>query len=337
VDGLIGPTTSPPALQEQALQRAERSARALGAGGGADGRAPLDDLANDRAGLRRAAREFEALFYGQLIRAMRATVPENGFWGQGGGSKIYRQMHDEALADQLAARGGLGISDLIVQQLRSGVQAAAGSGAETDARSLATGPPTPVAMQRRVEAYRQQAAPVEGRVAALARLRRQADALGGAAADSLRRFGHEITAAAEAAGIEPALVLAVVVRESAGDPQAVSPRGARGLMQLMPATAAELGVRNPDDPAQNIHGGTRYLARMLDRYGGDLELALAAYNAGPGNVDRAGRKVPEFPETVRYVAAVQDLFDRLGGGSGTDLDKDSTVKSLDEPVQESQP
>lgn len=110
-------------------------------------------------------------------------------------------------------------------------------------------------------------------------------------------------AAAERYGLEPSLVLAVIAVESAFQPQAVSHRGAQGLMQLMPATAAELGVADAFDPAANLDGGTRHLRDLLQRYSGDLSRALAAYNAGVASVERHGG-VPPFPETQRYVAAV---------------------------------
>jgi len=125
-------------------------------------------------------------------------------------------------------------------------------------------------------------------------------------------FAAEIRRAASAHAVEEALIRAVIHAESAYQPDAVSPRGARGLMQLMPETQAELRVPDAFHPAGNIDGGTSYLARMLNEFGGDLELAAAAYNAGPGAVrDHGG--VPPYPETREYVRRVLILYRRYLG------------------------
>jgi soluble lytic murein transglycosylase-like protein len=117
-------------------------------------------------------------------------------------------------------------------------------------------------------------------------------------------YGAEITAAAKRHGIDPALLAGLVKQESGFNPTAGSPAGARGLTQLMPATAAGLGVTNVLDPAQSLEGGAKYLRAQLDAFGGDVSRALAAYNAGPGAVKRYGG-VPPYAETQNYVRAVQ--------------------------------
>jgi soluble lytic murein transglycosylase-like protein len=109
--------------------------------------------------------------------------------------------------------------------------------------------------------------------------------------------------AATREGLKEDLVRAVIQRESAFKPCAVSPKGAQGLMQLMPGTANDLGVSDPFDPKQNIDAGTRYLKQLLTRYNGNMELALGAYNAGPARVDKAGG-VPNIPETKTYVLEI---------------------------------
>ncbi|HXW62302.1 MAG TPA: lytic transglycosylase domain-containing protein [Candidatus Acidoferrales bacterium] len=124
--------------------------------------------------------------------------------------------------------------------------------------------------------------------------------------------------AAERNNLDPALVKAVISTESGWDPNAVSPKGAVGLMQLIPETAQRYGVNNSFDPAQNIEGGSRYLKALLVRYKGDLTRSLAAYNAGERTVDLNGG-VPAIPETQRYVRKVTNAYFQPGSGRNPNL------------------
>ena len=125
------------------------------------------------------------------------------------------------------------------------------------------------------------------------------------------RYDSIIERAATSASVEPNLLRAVIVVESGFNSRAVSKRGAVGLMQLMPATATRFGVSNPYDPLQNVHAGARYLKFLIDRFGQDVRLALAAYNAGEDAVDRNGGQIPPFSETMAYVPRVLKIYQML--------------------------
>ncbi len=123
------------------------------------------------------------------------------------------------------------------------------------------------------------------------------------AAGRSKNYHSIIKKAANSFGLDPALVKAVIRAESGGNPMAVSSKGALGLMQLMPGTAEELMVYDPLDPEENIWGGSQYLSRLLNMFDGDIISALAAYNAGPGAVERFGG-LPPYRETINYVQRV---------------------------------
>jgi soluble lytic murein transglycosylase-like protein len=125
------------------------------------------------------------------------------------------------------------------------------------------------------------------------------------------QYDAVITGAAKAATIQAALVRAVIVVESGFNPRAVSKKGAIGLMQLQPATAKRYGVKNIYDPEQNVRAGAHYLSDLLNRFDSNLELALAAYNAGEKAVERYGRHVPPYRETLAYVPSVMKVYQRL--------------------------
>ncbi len=124
-------------------------------------------------------------------------------------------------------------------------------------------------------------------------------------------FQKLIHDAAARYNLDPTLIHSVISIESNFDPKAVSRKNARGLMQLMPRTAELMGVKDLFDPAQNIDGGSHYLSDLLKKYGNDLTLALAAYNAGPDSVDKYGRRVPPYLETMKYVQRIAKTYAKL--------------------------
>lgn len=150
------------------------------------------------------------------------------------------------------------------------------------------------------------------------------------------KYADLINKLAKEAGVSPALIAAIVRKESSFNPNAVSSAGAKGLMQLMPDTSRAMGVKDPTDPEDNLRGGIKYIKQMLKEQNNNLTLALAAYNAGPGNVQTYGG-VPPFPETQTYVVKVQKYYEeyKLGGEfseneSTEDEEKDGKKKKADE-------
>lgn len=289
-------------------------------------RAPSTVAANELK-LRQAAEHFEALFVQTLMKSMRSTVPKSDLT-ESSEIDTYRQMLDEAMSENLGKSGGLGIAEKVIRQYLPYVNGegppdtrntpgmaplpAERVGGSISPAELKPVPPTTTTrsateLSRALAAYADQAEP--GRPS----LAQRAAQLGGAAADTVRQWGASIESAARENDVAPELLLAVMVQESGGRADAVSPAGAQGLMQLMPATAKELGVDDPLDPAQSIRGGAQYLSRMRARFGDDMDLVLAAYNAGPGNVRRAGNTIPAFPETRDYVRKVSALYGDLDG------------------------
>ena len=134
--------------------------------------------------------------------------------------------------------------------------------------------------------------------------------------EMIRRFSPIIERASRTHGVEVALVHAVITAESGYNPGAISRAGARGIMQLMPDTARRFGVQNVMDPAENIHGGVRYLRELLTLFKGNKELAVAAYNAGENAVIRYGHRIPPYTETATYVPRVLGFYRKFQSRQG---------------------
>jgi hypothetical protein len=134
-------------------------------------------------------------------------------------------------------------------------------------------------------------------------------------------FGDLIRAAAKRYSVDADLITSVIAAESNFDAKAISRRDARGLMQLLPATAARLGVKNIFDPQENIEAGTHYLSDLLQLYKNDLALTLAAYNAGPERVQQYGQRVPPFAETISYIRRVKQTYEQRKSSVPSSTDK----------------
>jgi len=147
-----------------------------------------------------------------------------------------------------------------------------------------------------------------------------------------KAYDHIITAAAQRNNLDPMLVKSVIKVESDFNRFTISPKGARGLMQLMPGTARNLGVTNSFDPTENIHGGARYLRKMLKRFDGNTKLALAAYNAGPTAVETYGG-VPPYKETMRYIKKVMNAYSSLTGHNYPLSSRQRSVETPEKPAK----
>lgn len=268
----------------------------------------------EKARLKKATKEFEAFFMYQLLKTMRETIPENPLTegsplSGGQGKEIYQQMFDMELGKKIATGGHGSISELLYNSLEKLIDAKYDAPAQSTTihqaaptRRMIPLAPSPKTIERPSPARLPEPAP--------AALPLQSSVRPVVKDGIMAEFGDLIDAAAAETKLDSALIASVIRAESNGNPAATSRAGAKGLMQLMDGTAADLGVTDSFNPKQNIMAGSRYLAQLLARFG-DLKLALAAYNAGPGTVEKHG-DIPPFPETRHYVEKVTALARAAG-------------------------
>lgn len=245
---------------------------------------PVGDASPRKEQIQKVAAEFEAMFTSMMLKAMRSTIGDDSFMPQGTGEQIYTGMLD----DEYAKMSSIGLSRLITKELE-----------KLD---------YPESILQKIPADHTKY--INETNAALFTKDFYSDKSD--STDSLnkvKKWEPIIQEASEAYGIDPALISAIITQESGGNQYAVSRAGAKGLMQLMDNTAQDLGVSQPFSPRANILAGTRYLRKMLDRFGSE-QLALASYNAGPGAVEKY-KGIPPYKETTNYVNSVLKLRERF--------------------------
>jgi soluble lytic murein transglycosylase-like protein len=270
-----------------------------------------------------AAKQFESLLTSMMFKSMTETT--EGFFGgdEGMGGDTFGALFHQQLGDFVTENRGIGVAEKLYRQL-TGENLAPETrlkldklkDADLEALGKMSGRPLPEAAQtveeHGVPAALEQRGVLKNARSLFAEYTKDVPAIE-PSRQSLRRlsqFDSIVEENARRFGAPPNLIRSIILAESAANPKAQSHANAKGLMQLMDGTARHMGVENPWDPRQNIYGGAKYISMMLDRYDGDLERALAAYNAGPGNVDKYDG-VPPFKETQTYVKRVIGYYNHL--------------------------
>jgi Rod binding domain-containing protein len=232
--------------------------------------------------LKKACQDFESIFLSYLLKTMRSTIPKDELLEDNLGNDIFTSITDEEVAKKISQTQGLGIANMLYKEF-------------TKFKSEETVPEK----ERMIHLDQIPSTQKAKEVSSLPSM------------DKVNRFEDHIHLAANKYEVSPQLIKAVIYHESGGDPKAVSPQGAKGLMQLVDSTAQEMGAKNIFDPKENILAGTKYLKSLIERFKGDLKLALAAYNAGPSIVEKVG-EIPPFKETINFVNKVLRLAQNIG-------------------------
>ena len=272
-------------------------------------------LDQEKARLRKATNEFEAFFKYQMLKTMRQTIPDdptsdNLPLSNDGGKETFTDMFDMEIA-RSGSGGKRSLSEVLYKSMEKLVEARFNDRQGISAKSTVVdgSAPRPVIPALKRIAIPKQAKPIQviSKPEPVSLPPKPLETSHPTSRiQGLESYQRHIDAAAAENSLDSALIASVIHAESGGDPRAVSPAGAKGLMQLVDSTAQQYGVTDSFDPGENIRAGSRFLKHLLDRYK-DVKLALAAYNAGPGNVDRFGG-IPPFKETRAYVAKVTSLM-----------------------------
>ncbi|MFO7445044.1 MAG: transglycosylase SLT domain-containing protein [Ignavibacteriaceae bacterium] len=240
------------------------------------------------ARIAKAARDFESLLTSMMLKSM-AQGKEGGLFGGGSedggfGGDYFDMIFQQEIASKFSEGKGLGIADMLFRKI--------------------TGKPLPSDIPA-IKLNSFEDVPIKNYDTGLRSLQPGEKSL-----NRLRQYEKYIDEASEKFGVNKNLIKSVILTESAANEKAVSKAKAKGLMQLIDSTASDMGVNNVWNPRENIMGGTKYLSQMLRQYNGDLKLALAGYNAGPGNVNKYNG-VPPFDETKKYITRVMSYMNHL--------------------------
>ena len=259
----------------------------------------------EKARLKQATQEFEAFFNHQVLKTMRQTIPTNekkGPLADGLGKDTWTDMFDMEVARAMSGTGNRSIAEVLYQSLERQVETEYGQESAPKEMHPLKQPDARLHLKPKAIDLPKPAGPGPLEAKPKVELKPAPKSTATPTASIRARYGDIIEQAAEETKLDSTVIASVIAVESSGNPKAQSEAGAKGLMQLMDSTASDYGVTDAFDPKQNILAGSRFLKRMLDRYG-ELETALAAYNAGPGNVDKYGG-IPPFSETRKYVEKV---------------------------------
>lgn len=259
---------------------------------------------DQKARLVKASKGFESILTQMMLKSMTKTS-EGGLFGggEGLGNDIYDSLFETEMAKQISNKKGLGIAEMIFKKV-TGEEISQFekmyAAIQYDKDQKFTGSSKSKTASESGEATKIDLSNSSGK-----KFSPSSDSL-----KRLEKYDNFIDEASQTYGVDKNIIRSVILTESAANPKAVSKANAKGLMQLIDSTAEDMGVRNSFDPKQNILGGAKYLAKMLRQYDGDLKLSLAAYNAGPQNVEKHNG-VPPFDETKNYIARVLGYFNYL--------------------------
>jgi Rod binding domain-containing protein len=275
---------------------------------------PIDDRTRQR--LQHVTKEFESLLVGYMLKSMRSSMNSKEMFGDSYGGDVLEGLFDSQMAQHVSRNSSLGLAEMLYRRMTGEEMP---TGKQPSARPVAAGVP-PAQHQEQTIAPEMTSAtvPVPAAVA------KPAGMANPAVPDTLRKrldlVAPLIQEAADTHRVDANLLKAVIATESHGDPQARSPKNAKGLMQLIDSTATAMGVKNVWNPRENVLGGAKYLSKLMEQFGGDQEKAVASYNAGPGAVQKHGG-IPPFKETRAYVEKVMNymkLFEQQESGNGND-------------------